>query len=117
MEILCYSDSRGYQDVYDWMQEAKKNEPATFNKMYYILGMLRENGKLIHSGEITKKYIKKLKGTDIWQIRINNNRVLFFYYQSDAIVLTNQFKKKTNGTPHNEIDRAENRKKEWLTNN
>lgn len=117
MEILYYSDSRGYQDVYDWMKETQKKDPATFNKMYQIQEMLRENGKLIHSGEIKRKDIKKLKGTDIWQIRINDNRVLFFYYASDAIVLTNQFKKKKDDTPQNEIDRAENRKKDWLKHN
>lgn len=114
MEILYYADSRGCQPVYDWIQHIKKHEPTTFRKVYQLLIMLSENGRLIHSGEIKRKDIKKLKGTDIWQIRVNDNRVLFFYYSSDSIVLTNQFKKKQNATPQNEIDRAENRKEEWM---
>jgi phage-related protein len=117
MDILYYSNSRGCQPVYDWIQHIKKHEPALYNKVYQTQVMLRRNGSLIQSGEVKKKNIKKLKGTDIWQIRINDDRILFFYFAGDSIVMTNQFRKKQNSTPQTEIDRAENRKKEFLKNN
>ncbi|MFC4663886.1 MULTISPECIES: type II toxin-antitoxin system RelE/ParE family toxin [Oceanobacillus] len=52
----------------------------------------------------------------MWQLRLNNNRVLFFYFLEDNIVFTNQFKKKSNQTPENEIIRAENRRNDWINN-
>jgi phage-related protein len=119
MDILYYADGRGIQEVYDWEQHIKKHEPATYNRFYYLKVLLEENGELIQAGKIKPPTgVKRLKGTDdIWQIRINDNRVLFFYFANKAIVLTNQFKKKQNDTPQNEIDRAENRKEQWLNNN
>jgi phage-related protein len=117
MDILYYSDSRGCQPVYDWIQHIKKHEPALHRKVYQTQVMLRENGRQIQSGEVKKKNIKKLKGTDIWQIRINDDRILFFYFDADSIVMTNQFRKKQNNTPPNEIIRAENRREEFLKNN
>jgi len=117
MDILYYSDSRGCQPVYDWIQHIKKHDPPLYRKVYQTQVMLQENGKLIQSGLMKKSNIKKLKGTDIWQIRINDDRILFFYFASDSIVMTNQFRKKQNDTPTNEIARAEGRKKEFLKNN
>lgn len=114
MDIHFYADSRGRQPVYDWIQEMKRKEPETFRKTYYLLDTLRINGKSIQTGVIKKKDIKKLKGTDIWQLRINDHRVLFFYYVGDSVVLTNQFQKKQNETPVNEITRAERCKKDWI---
>ncbi|HDR8261189.1 TPA: type II toxin-antitoxin system RelE/ParE family toxin [Bacillus cereus] len=116
MDIHYYADSRGCQPVYEWIQHIEKHDKATWRKFYQLQIMLKENGKLIHGGQIKRKDIKKLKGTDIWQLRVNDNRVLFFYFSSNAIIFTNQFEKKQNNTPQNEIDRAENRKEEWLKN-
>lgn len=118
MDILFYADSRGHQPVLEWMEKLEKREPATYRRIYYLLTMLSENGELIRLGKVKRDDIKKLKKTeDIWQLRVSENRVLFFYYGKDTIVLTNQFKKKKNETPKNEILRAESRKKSWLDQN
>lgn len=114
MNIRFYDDSRGHQPVSDWIREIKETDGETFRKFYYLLSMLEANGKLIHSGVLKRKDIKKLKGTDIWQLRVNANRVLFFYYEEDTIVLTNQFPKKKDDTPVSEIKRAERYKKDWI---
>ena len=116
MQIHYYADGRGSQEVYEWIQYIEKHEKATYRKFYILQNMLRENGKDILSGKIKRTDIKKLKGTDVWQMRVNQNRVLFFYFSGNAIVFTNQFKKKQDETPRNEIDRAENRKNDWLKN-
>lgn len=114
LEILYYADSRGCQPVWDWVKEMQKYEPAVFNKFYQLQLMLMENGKLIREGRVKRDDIKKLKGTDdIWQLRVKDDRVLFFYYAGDAIVFTNQFRKKQNSTPQAEIDRAQTRKEEY----
>ena len=116
MNIHFYADGRGRQPVYDWIQQIKRREPETFRKTIIMLEYLEENGKEIQSGKIKRDDIKKLKKTeDIWQLRINDDRLLFFYYVNDAIVFTNQFRKKSNGTPSNEITRAETRKNDWIS--
>ncbi|MFS0646782.1 type II toxin-antitoxin system RelE/ParE family toxin [Siminovitchia sp. 179-K 8D1 HS] len=114
IDIHFYADSRGRQPVLEWIQEIEKSDPVTFRKTFQLLTMLRENGRFILSGQSRRKDIKKLSGTDIWQLRINDNRVLFFYFSGNAIVLTNQFQKKQKSTPKTEIERAEARRKEWL---
>lgn len=118
MDILFYADGRGRQPVYDWLESMKKREPATFRKVYQLLVMLEERGHEILSSGTSRDDIKKLKGTeDIWQMRVGENRILYFYYSSDSIVLTNQFKKKRNKTHTSEITRAETRKAEWINRN
>lgn len=117
MDIHFYADRRGHQPVYDWIQEMKRKSPETFRRTYYLLDMLKTNGKSIQTGEVKNKDVKKLKGTDIWQLRIHDSRVLFFYYAGDTIVLTNQFDKKQNQTPIKEIKRAEKLKDDWIERN
>jgi len=115
MDILFYADGRGRQPVNDWLQSMKTREPATFRKVYQLLVMLEERGHDILSSGTSRNDIKKLKGTDgIWQMRVGENRVLYFYYSSNAIILTNQFKKKSDKTDTSEIIRAEKRKADWI---
>lgn len=114
IDILFYADSRGRQPVLDWIEKIKTSDPVTHRKTIQLLSMLEDNGEYIFEGKSQRKDIKKLKGTEIWQLRVNANRVLFFYFAGNAIVLTNQFKKKQNSTPKTEIERAETRMNEWL---
>lgn len=118
MDVLFYADSRGHQEVYDWIQLMKERERSTFRKTIHMITYLKENGKLIQSGAIKRDDIKKLKDTDgMWQLRINENRILFFYYAGDSIVLTKQFKKKSQKTPAREVKVADRRKNEWIQRN
>jgi len=61
--------------------------------------------------------LKKLKGSDdIWEIRVQfgNNIFRFLgFYESNKVILTNAFSKKTQKTPEKEIELAEQRKKEY----
>lgn len=115
MEILFYADGRGRQPVYEWIKEMSKTEPETHRTAIHFIEYLKVNGKQIQAGAVKNHRIKKLKNTDdIWQLRINENRVLFFYFAGDSIVLTTQFKKKKDKTPPSEIKRAEERKTNWI---
>lgn len=117
MNILYYSDKRGRQPVDEWLIHIKKTEAAHFRKVYYHLGILRQNGSLIRARKEKQKGVKKLKKTEIWQLRVNDDRILFFFTDNNEIVLTNQFRKKSNDTPQSEIERAERRRSEWLEQN
>ncbi len=68
---------------------------------------------------VPAEYFEKLQGTDgIWALRARfggaSLRVLGFFFDTNVIVLTNGFSKKTTKTPPSEIELAERRKKDYL---
>ena len=67
---------------------------------------------------VSKQYFKKLKNTDdIWEIRIIYSgdifRLLGFFENNGNFIVTNGFVKKTQKTPKNEIQLAEERKRKY----
>ncbi|MBR6288627.1 MAG: type II toxin-antitoxin system RelE/ParE family toxin [Acholeplasmatales bacterium] len=52
-------------------------------------------------------WAKKLNST-IYELRPKSNRILYFYHNNNEYVLLHGFKKKTQKTPINEINRAIN---------
>lgn len=68
---------------------------------------------------IPTKYLKKLVNTDeIWEVRVaigsNIFRLLGFFDDSNLIVLDNAFQKKTQKTPLQEIQLAEERRRDYF---
>lgn len=68
---------------------------------------------------VPAQYFKKLSGTDdILEARIqvggNIFRLLGFFYESSVVVLTHGFVKKSQKTPVQEIELAEQRKRDYL---
>jgi len=67
---------------------------------------------------IPAHYFSKLSGTDdIWECRIkqgSNTYRIFSFWEGNQIILTHGFIKKTQKTPQNEIEKAENYKKDYL---
>ena len=68
--------------------------------------------------QVPTQYLKKLKSTDdIWEVRatLGNNifRLLGFFDGPKLIVLTSGFAKKTNKVPKQEIETAEERKRDY----
>lgn len=49
---------------------------------------------------------KKIEG-EIWELRPLDNRILFFAWNGNAFVLLHHFVKKTQKTPKNEIEQAQ----------
>ena len=67
--------------------------------------------------QVPTQYLKKLKSTDdIWEVRatLGNNtfRLLGFFDGPKLIVLTSGFAKKTNKVPKQEVETAEERKRD-----
>lgn len=68
---------------------------------------------------VPSQYFKKLVNTDdIWEVRIQFGgdifRLLGFFFDTTAVVLTNGFAKKTQKTPLQEIALAEQRKRAYM---
>lgn len=69
--------------------------------------------------QVPVQYFKKLKSTnDIWEVRArlgsNSFRLLGFINDDEFVILTNGFSKKSQKTPKQEIEIAEQRKADYL---
>jgi len=70
--------------------------------------------------QVPVQYFKKLKSTnDIWEVRArigsSSFRLLGFLDDDEFVILTNGFSKKSQKTPKQEIDLAEQRKADYLS--
>ncbi|MEZ4815744.1 MAG: type II toxin-antitoxin system RelE/ParE family toxin [Bdellovibrionota bacterium] len=71
--------------------------------------------RMADTGKIwNEQKFKHLEGSDsIFEFKTNENRVLCFFFVGKRVILTHGFKKKQPKTPKDEIERAENLKKEF----
>lgn len=86
-------------------------ETHTQAKIYNTINLLKEYGI-----ELGLPHIKKLSGSDMWELRIlGSNNIRFFYIAmtGKSFIILHGFKKKTNKTPQKEIKTAEKRLKEY----
>jgi phage-related protein len=111
-EILFYKSKSGKSPIEAFLETLSLKE---VEKVTWVLQLIEES----HS--VSTKFYKKLVNTDdIVEIRIqhsnNNFRFLGFEHKGNFIILTNAFRKKDQKTPKKEIDLAEKRKEEYLSN-
>ena len=106
-EIIFYKTSSGHSPVEEFIDSLNEKEAK---KVVWTLRLVRDLER------VPEEYLKKLKSTDdIWEIRVQfgNNIFRFLgFYESNTIILTNAFSKKTQKTPEKEIELAKQRKKE-----
>lgn len=99
----------GSQSVKSWIEITKVSEPSVYKRFRYELDYLELFGEQFQKGFCKEtETIKRLKDTDdIWQLRVNDYRIFYFYLDNETIVMLNWFRKKTNKTPKKEIQKAE----------
>lgn len=113
-KVVMYEDARGYSPVeefiYELDQKAARNKSARIQlkQTTFCLDLLQKIGT--RAGE---NYVKHVKG-DIWELRPGSNRILFFAWRGNTLVMLHPFRKTTNKTPHCEIERAERELNDWV---
>jgi phage-related protein len=110
-EIKFYRSSSGRCPIEDYLDSLSGKQ---VQKVAWVLQIIEE------LEVVPTKYFKKLVNTDdIWEVRVQlgNNifRLLGFFQDEQLVILTNGFTKKDQKTPKNEIELAEQRKKEYLS--
>ena len=102
--IIFYADAKGNEPVKEYIislkQKGTKDSLVKFRKIQDYIKVLKTNGT--RAGE---PYVKHLDG-DIWELRPMKDRILFFAYNGNDIVLLSQFRKMTQKTPPREIKKA-----------
>jgi phage-related protein len=89
--------------------------PDSKAKFIFIADLLTEYGL-----NVREPYVKPITGTrKLFEIRIkdkqNIHRIFYFAFTGRKLVLLHGFTKKTDKTPHREIEIAEKRMKEYLS--
>ena len=105
-QVVFYEDKNGFSELYEYLNEIK--EKSKTNKDYRIqfkqittyIELLANYGFNL-SIKIAKHIVD-----GVWELRPGKNRILYFYYEKDTYVLLHIFRKTTNKTPKNEIEKA-----------
>lgn len=109
--IKFYKDKNGKEPLKEYLQElgkrTDKNSRVNFNKIRdYVLILSKY---WTRAGEPFVKHVSN----EIWELRPLKNRILFFSYDGEQIILLSHFVKKTNKTPPREINKAKSLMKEY----
>jgi phage-related protein len=108
--IKFYTTQSGKSPVADFLDSLNSKQAK---KVTWVLNLIEQKHR------VPTEYFKKLSGTSgIWEVRVQSGsdifRLLGFIDQGNFVVLTNGFVKKSQKTPRNEIEIAENRKSDYL---
>ena len=107
--VIAYEKENGEVPVEDFLNSLDVKMRA---KMFGMIGLLQEKGK-----QLREPYSKHLDD-GIFELRCkvgsNITRVLYFFYYEGQIILTNGFVKKTQKTPHGEIELAKQRRSDYI---
>ena len=111
-KISFYKDARGKNSVIENIRllQAKKDKNARIllSKIKDTIELLKKYGL-----DLGMPYIRRIRN-NLWEMRPQRNRILFFYYKDSEFVILHDFIKKTNKTPRNEILIAEHYRNNWL---
>ncbi len=103
-EIDFYEDEKGNTPVQDFILSLPAKEMA---KATWIIDLLEKTG--INLGQ---PYVKHIEG-QLWELRPQQNRILYFLYDKIFVIL-HGFKKKTDKLPLREKEIAIKRMKDYI---
>lgn len=110
--INFYKDQKGNEPVKDYIVSLKakgtKDSLIKLNKIQDYLNVLKANGT-----RAGMPFVRHLDG-DIWELRPLKDRILFFGYDGNNIILLSHFKKTTQKTPPREIKKANKLMKDYV---
>ena len=103
-EIEFYEDINGTSEVYEYIQQLRKNlnkeNKQKLKKIDMYIDLLSQEGL-----KLTEPYIKKIS-KEIWELRPLRDRILFTSWYNNKFILLSVFMKKTQKTPKREIEKA-----------
>lgn len=108
--IKFYCDHRNRSPVIEWLQSADKELKAK------VIARIQELAELGH--QLDRPHAEHVEG-DIYALRISGksgqHRVFYFFYDQAAAVLTHAHHKKTGKIPPEEISKAKEMRKKYLS--
>ncbi len=105
-DIEFYEKQNGESELWNFLEllrvKAANNKDARiqYKQIVFYIDLLKQHGTILPYN-ITKHIVD-----DIWELRPGVNRIFYFCYLDNKIVLLHQFRKQTQKTPGREIERA-----------
>ena len=116
-KIVIYRDEKGKSEFEEYYRDlyarslSNKNARIQYNVISRYIEYLERYG----TRELPKDYAKQISG-DIWELRPDRHRILYFYFKDDTYVLLHHFIKKTRKTPKKEILKAIKERDDYVRN-
>ena len=106
-KLTSYVSKKGVQEFKNDLLQFDRNEQGELIRMI-IEARLRS--------ELSMPFFKTLKGTKLSaELRSGQWRIIIYVISNEEYLMLSAFKKKTNETPKNEIEKAERRLNEYLS--
>ena len=109
-EIIFYETASGQKQIEDFLDKLSSKQAQ---KVTWVLKLIEELDR------VPSNYFKKMVNTaELWEVRVaagsNIFRLIGFFDGQNLVVLAHAFQKKTQKTPKQAIEIAEERKKEYF---
>lgn len=109
-DVLLFETVEKYLNFLQDKAEKSKQHKVELKQILQHIYYLKTSGTYI--GEPVTKHIQ---GT-IWELRPNNNRILYAHFKDNKFILLHIFRKTTKTTPTKEIEQAKANLKIFLDN-
>lgn len=104
--VYYYVDTRGNKPIIKFI------ESLNFNDQTKVLGYIQE---LRRQGNNLRRPMADYLGNDIYELRPKDNRIFYFFYVKNNVVLVHAIKKKTKKIPTSDLALCIKRKQEIET--
>jgi phage-related protein len=101
--LECYLDGRGRNPVEEFIQSLPSGEQAVIRARIMFLA---------ESGNRVREPVSKSLGGGLFELRTKSSRIFYCFKPGGIIVLLHGFTKKSQKTPHRELQMALSRMKE-----
>ena len=113
--IEFYENAHGKSELWDLLEllrtkiKTSKDARIQYDQTVLYIQLLQDN-----CTRLPKDVTKHIED-GIWELRPGNNRIFYFFFENNTFVLLHQFRKKTQKTPHREIEKAKSERSDYLS--
>ncbi len=113
-KINFYQDTQGRQPIKEYIEtlraaaDSSKDSRIKLKKIFEYLEILSLTGT-----RAGIPYVKHIQD-DLWELRPLRDRIFFFCWQGDQIILLHHFVKQTQRTPRREIEQARRNQQDFM---
>ena len=116
-DVVFYEDESGYSELYEQLQKLVKYSESNKDARIQLKQITLHIELLKNQGTKLPNNITKFLKDDIWELRPGHNRILYFYFKDNKFVLLHMFRKKTQKTPKQEIEKAKREMNDYKLRN
>lgn len=113
--IIFYENSKGISEIWNFLETLRKKSVTNKDARIQYKQALLHIELLQLNGTQLPNNITKHIDENIWELRPGNNRIFYFFCDTDGFILLHSFRKKTQKTPIREIEKAKTERDDYLS--